>query len=871
MADEPRRSGRATKGQHTKIDEHEAPAPAAKRSKKGATGRSKSSKPASAEPTPSEDDDPNAIIRCICGATEEVEDDDRMMISCDKCEAWQHNECMEVTEDQDKLPDKYLCEQCRPADHKELLAKVARGEKPWEERAKEREKAEEEKRARRRRSGKKGKGGRKSRPSELKSEASEEVNGMGAPRNEDVPMNDNVTDKPPSSSIKPQPLEVKFVPNAPPASGNKRKSRGEEPKHKVRKVSTQGNIQDGSVAPSPISSTAMPAPNTNLTKAFTPQAGLAESISQLPQARQSIANVLMKTFVEQLDQARKAGTYTLAEDQTVEGVATCLGIEVEHALFLNLFGSSQVPSEDYRQKARSMVFNIKKNHALRDQVLQGQITPYQFSMMSSDDMASKELQQRTAEMKKQAEKQHMLVQEEGPRIRRTHKGEELVNDETQNAGSESIFAATPARRRESVADAETSKANSPSSTAPRSPAAIELPEDVPFTGDAGSPTGNKRLSIDTKAPPRAAAPDRKSSAPFNIQDVWSSVTPDAEKQRPIREPTERKASELATKEEEGPGVVADAEIDQLLKDEDVESPPYSPIDYQADPDTIWRGKVSMTNVAEFTASGKHVAGADRSATIPWLQLFPTPFEIDGRIDVQRADEYLCGLRFSQNTDVSVVALSPVGGTVAQAEFDKLFNYFNSRKRYGVIGKNTNSVVRDTYIIPLEAGMEKKPDFIEILEHCIIEEPRSERMLLATFVLRANTTPSAQVTPSAQATPRHLNNRSPRTDAIRAIPHDANVPSSEPSTYNSPYSQYPPPQAPYQPPANPPLTGLAAAQQILGSLVGTPVVEQLLKQVPHIGMAELGVVRSILEREPAARDDLAMLTKILQDQNVSRQS
>ncbi len=632
----------------------------------------------------------------------------------------------------------------------------------------------------------------------------------------------------------------------------------------------------------------MPAPKKRAAKAATKHTGLVESIAQLPSARQSIANVLMKTFIEQLGQTQKAGTYTLAEDQTTEGVATRLALEVEYAVFLNLFGNSDVPSEDYRQKTRSMVFNIKKNPALRDQVLKGEITPHQFSLMSSDDMASKELQQRTAEMKKQAEKQHMLVQDEGPRIRRTHKGEELINDDTQNAGSESIFAATPARRRESVAETETSKPNSPSATNPHSPAAVELPENVSFHADAGSPTDSKRLSIDTKAPPRTAAADRKSSAAFNIQDVWSSVTPDAEKQRAMREPTEHQVPEVASKEVENSGVVADPEIDQLLKDEDVESPPYSPIDYQADPDTIWRGKVSMSNVAEFTGSGKHVGGADRSATIPWSQLFPAPFEIDGRIDVQRADEYLCGLRWSQSTDVSVVALSPIGGTLAQAEFDKLFEYFSSRKRYGVIGKNTNPAVRDTYIIPLEAGMEKKPDFIEILEHCTIEEPRSERMLLATFVLRANTTPSAQ------ATPRHFDTASVIASPIGAItsantaeghnsvpgPMDAvrspmtNPPPQAP-TYNSPYSQYPQPQQQpqqaYQPPPNPPLTGLAAAHHVLGPLAGTPVVEHLLKQVPHIGMAELGVVRSILEREPAARDDMAMLMKILQEQNVNRQT
>lgn len=86
------------------------------------------------------------------------------MICCEQCEAWQHNECMEVSENDDELPDKYYCEQCRPKDHKDLLAKVAQGQKPWEERARQRELEEQEKRGRK----KKGKrGGRKSRVSEV--------------------------------------------------------------------------------------------------------------------------------------------------------------------------------------------------------------------------------------------------------------------------------------------------------------------------------------------------------------------------------------------------------------------------------------------------------------------------------------------------------------------------------------------------------------------------------------------------------------------------------------------------------------------------------------------------------------------------------
>jgi hypothetical protein len=42
------------------------------------------------------------------------------MICCDNCEAWQHNDCMGLPNNY--APPKYFCEQCKPEDHKELLA-----------------------------------------------------------------------------------------------------------------------------------------------------------------------------------------------------------------------------------------------------------------------------------------------------------------------------------------------------------------------------------------------------------------------------------------------------------------------------------------------------------------------------------------------------------------------------------------------------------------------------------------------------------------------------------------------------------------------------------------------------------------------------
>ncbi|CRK47134.1 hypothetical protein BN1723_007359, partial [Verticillium longisporum] len=75
---EPRRSVRATKGQHTKaFDDQPLEAPKKR-------GRKKKQQQ---ELEPEEE-----IIRCVCGATDQDDDeDDQVWVACDTCGAWQHN------------------------------------------------------------------------------------------------------------------------------------------------------------------------------------------------------------------------------------------------------------------------------------------------------------------------------------------------------------------------------------------------------------------------------------------------------------------------------------------------------------------------------------------------------------------------------------------------------------------------------------------------------------------------------------------------------------------------------------------------------------------------------------------------------------
>lgn len=887
--DSTRRSGRATKGQHSKLQEEEVAAPAPPK-RANSTKKSKKNEPT----PPPEEDETEAIIRCICGYVEEDEDEERKMICCEECEAWQHNECMEMSENDDELPDKYYCEQCRPKNHKELLAQIARGEKPWEERARQREEEEAQKKSRK----KKGKkGGRKGRPSEIQREDSQENGAMDTTIDSTM---DTTMDPAPELVEAEHPAEV-VQPSIEVESNNKRKlpeegvpeaqspsqivrtessqpsfntNQDQEPPHKTRKTSAPATEKPSLPQPARRKSGA-PAASKRDSTGIQLQTELVENISDLQSDdRKRVAGAVVKMFVSQTKEALKDGTFHLPAGQKADAFGLRLGLAVEYAVYLNFWGQAGKPSQQYSDKFRAILHNVKANKQLRNDLLNGSLSPNDFSKMSSNEMATKELQDKRAEMLKETEKQHVLIQEEGPRLRRTHKGEEVIEDDSHMADTtDSGFTAPAMRKRPSEIDTSI-KQGSPEAPTPQSPAAVELPE----TFGAGSPTTNQPLTVDTSALPRASAgPERKSSNNFNIQDVWSGVKGPDPGARQVSRPSESAITPI--QQTPGPGVQADAEIDQLLKDEEPEDEePYSPAEYTSEPGApIWHGKMSMAGIASFNGIGKYVAGADLSSGLPWHTLVPATLTIEGRIDIDRASEYLCGLRWSNTTDVVVVSVTPSEDPDNVAQFDKLFRYFTERKRYGVVGKSTVPAVKDTYIVPLDAGMSKKAEFVELLEYCIIEDPTPERMLLLTFVVKLNNSPSAQQTPrpldaNSMASPIGPNHSAITMGSHPGLQHlpAPGVPPNAPlpphhhhqGYSNSPNHQtqtayMPPHQSPY------PVTGRDAARQVLGEWADAPVVSELLAEAPNSGVAEFEVIRAMFESVPATRTDLNVLKQMLE--------
>lgn len=585
------------------------------------------------------------------------------------------------------------------------------------------------------------------------------------------------------------------------------------------------------------------------------QTGVAEKPEDISSAaRRRAAEYLISIFKEQVASAQKQGVYSLPPEKTDEVVARFLGLSIEHAMYSVICGGSGEPNETYRNQLRTITHNVKNNSSLRDRLLNGSLAPAALATMTSQDMASEEQQQKDAEIKRAAEKQHIIMQEQGPRIRRTHKGEEIIDGDGQAGTSESIFSSTAVRR-----------PTLDESSIPESPTGVKVPQPA-------EPIA--KPSVETHAAANGDAM-RSNSPGFPTQDGLFPEVP-AHLHQPI--PV-------------GGKVQADEEIDNLLKDEVVESPPYSPKDLQAGGD-IWFGKLGMSAIAEFRSTGRHIAGADLSGKIPWSQLAPSSLVVDGRIDIELASKYLCGLQFSNSTNVTVMAIAAPHQPSERAGFDKLFDYFTERKRYGVVGKHPLAAVKDVYVIPVDAGASPKPEFIQLLANNALEDPTPDRVLLMAFVVKIkDSTPSEQATPyhNGQAVPpvvasplgttpftQNLQQQqfaSPTPASRQGSQMTSSGPAGSPPLNGNghPAPQLPPQQGQAQipqpqqmpvpagsPPQQPPLVGPAAAAHVLGPHANAPAIQELLHRAPSAEIAQLNLVREIIARNPAAANDYPLL-------------
>ena len=585
----------------------------------------------------------------------------------------------------------------------------------------------------------------------------------------------------------------------------------------------------------------------------------------MPDGRQNPAKALSKSLVHAIGVAEKRGAVPSDGVSTADR-AERLALQIERAV-----NDTHPNASSYAAQIRTLAFNLKGNPELCIRLIGRTLTPPMLASMSTEELASKELQKETAEMRARAEKQSIKITEDMPRIRRTHKGDEFIDDDGFAVTSEEVPSA-PVRR--------------PSAPKPE-------PKDTPEFPSAHRRSTSGGLGLDTQQSPNRAD--------FDLNKVFSSV-------KSPTLPQGQAPSTLAAPPQRGPGI--DPDVDRLLED-GAQSPPYSPKE-DNDPDVVWRGNLLMNTIADVQVAAKHVGGVNLSETIglPWDKLIPKTLTVCGRIEEQQAIVYVCSLRYSLPTDVVVVSLEPTS-PAAKAGMQRLLDYFVSKKRYGVIGDKGVANVRDTYLVPLlPGGPADQPEFMLNLADNFLPETRTEPMMLAVFVYRNDpetvkrihgTNDPSYITDSYLAAEAEARKQSipgpafsqPGSPALAqgGFPQSGRPSISAPAfSPTSPMGQFPtypsprnstPTQGSFPPRVPTPQgqvgaraaqtdelqkKGEAIAREVLGHLITSPTVAFLLPQAHSMNRKEWEVIKKIYERDPKAREDLPHLSNVLEKES-----
>lgn len=586
--------------------------------------------------------------------------------------------------------------------------------------------------------------------------------------------------------------------------------------------------------------------------------------------RRNTASRIIKPFIEQTESLVQDGAVSLGKDQTVQELGTQIALEVEHAVYHVRSEGSGEPSNAYKEHIRTILNNIKSNTSLAIRLMSRALPADELAAMEASDMATDERKQQDAEEKATLDKQHVLTneQEQGPRIRRTHKGEEYVDDSVQIP--ESTSSRIPVGKQDAVDhDAE---AKSP---------AQATPGNKPQPLRKASAAGKGQLFRD---------PRRKSSSNFDIDKVWSTVQGSptaAETPKPLggrQQTSPPPSTQIAT---------ADPEIDHLLKDEDNESEPYSPKDFTED-GIVWRGRVNGGNLGTFSATAKFAAGCQPDVDnlrMTWNEVLPAEIKLHGRIQPSKADDYLCGLEYSSTTELIIVSIGEPKDADDKIQFDKFFNYLKQKERYGVGMQHQVPAIKDIYLLPMEVG-QHLPMVMRALEHQFAD-PVQERSFLVPIVIKWTDLPhnadhvrqqqeaatmSPGVGPAVAQTPitphepqAHFQSQSHSQLPQYGQPLNgsgsasaAHQLSSAPAQSVTPSPQAPIAHAPVhaQLPQHQSVAAINALRVLGADMAALPAVVNLVAQAPEAGENEFTVIKECIDENAEAGRSLPVLTQML---------
>ncbi|ODQ64524.1 hypothetical protein NADFUDRAFT_71001 [Nadsonia fulvescens var. elongata DSM 6958] len=834
-----RRSARANKGRNSRLEaEIEAQNQAAEvstvtravtqgrsRKRTTATGASSGAKRAKKvqqdETEPVEENEDDGEVNCICKKDENESDpteEEKLWIECEKCLKWQHAECMLDVNTAEKIPSPYNCYQCDP----ELNANLIQQGKlsptsiqPKKEEVSEKNEGDivvEKKND-------------QMKPTEtLKQNTQEEgtqeeeiqlthEEELHQDMEKDEQYKDEDEDDEEYKAPQDEAEDAEFTDETV-------KTKTPRTAAKVTPVIKVPNNKSSKT----LARTFAPLPDLGLDTG----AGVVPRISLIKdKVRKSVATALCSIFksIEEEEQVPKAlkpsaaasspeniltqPTENPIENKNIPGsessttptpvsspmtssssgsasepsTAEVRALEIENALFQALaprFGGDV--GAKYREKFRSLSFNLRdtKNAVLRHRILHRELSDHQIVTLSNSEMMNPDLKALAAVVHAESIRESVLVMEEGPRIRRTHKGEEVVGGEDEDYQmSIDAFNSAENQDRESEEDNENKdnmdNISSNGSNSSRSNSKNINNVSYESEGDKEEPTlGKTSHSWGTDVHNNGVRPVDN----HNDFDFALSPHDDDDNDHIDKSDNMGHGHDDSLDNDHG-DFESDHELNELLNDDDDtgNNVKNKKAGSSALP-TIFQGLVSMTGIVEFPSIGKHLGESSNTViTSPadtWTHVFDiqNPLIVDGRLDSNKADKYLASIAQTGRADSKKILMaflvetnrSSNEGDDRDARFERLFEYFSSRGKYGVIKSRNVAFVKDAYIMPIKGNKSNNEEIPEFFNTMLTPEgisvhkylrSQSRDMIVALFVVTKTVTtiasPSTQATQATQAT------------------------------------------------------------------------------------------------------------------------
>lgn len=390
----------------------------------------------------------------------------------------------------------------------------------------------------------------------------------------------------------------------------------------------------------------------------------------------------------------------------------------------------------YTDKSRGLMVLIKKENVMR-RISTGELSFYDL-VNSSPEEIDEDLKVYAEKVRQESIRRSVLTVDEGlQRIRRTHKGEEIVED---------------ANRQLEETDVNV----------------------VPRNID------HRRIKEDS--PPREIITNSESQTYYhNEEDDDDDEQAEADGEESNKDDENEDSSDLD-----------DDELDMILKDkkdenkEEVEvrqqptkpapAPAKKPL-FEKESAEVWKGEIvfpdfaSFSAVAELKSCTNYVEPSDSQTARSFSRFIKVgkellsrkKHEVEGRLDKNRADDYLNKVVSSR--DFYLIEIKP---TANHPDYDKLYGYLLDREKVGVLSGKP-SFAKDSYLIALEKSR-PLPPYLSTLKG--FEQLTG---LFALYVVRKGYVPAA---------PSILKNRS-----------SYNVPAPIPPTNSSHHSKPMLPQPP----------------------------------------------------------------------------